>query len=61
MTNARQHAGTMSALILAKTIDNGCTEGGSNGRAGQSAELMAAYDIETELGNTVEHESAIFY
>lgn len=48
--------------IMAKTMDNGCTESEAMAALAKASELMAAYDIsESELGNTVEHESATIH
>jgi hypothetical protein len=47
---------------MAKTLDNGCTEGEAMAALEKAQELMAAYDIsEADLGVTVETEAAAIY
>ena len=48
--------------IVAKTIDNGCTESEAVAALAKAQELMAAYDIsEAELGQTEETEAAVIH
>ena len=48
--------------IVAKTIDNGCTESEAMAALAKAQELMAAYDIsEAELGQTEETEAAVIH
>src|SRR6476659_3483857 len=62
MNDARKRMLDRVRAILAKTLDNGCTEGEAMAALAKAQELMAAYDIsEAELGHTVETEAAIVH
>lgn len=62
MNESRKRMLDKVRAIMAKTMDNGCTESEAMTALEKARELMAAYDIaEHELGNTVEHESATIH
>jgi hypothetical protein len=59
MTTPRQKMLEKVRALLAKTIENGCTESEAMAALAKAHELMAAYDIEQgDLAATVETESA---
>ena len=59
MNDSRQKMLDRVRAILAKTMDNGCTEGEAMAALQKARELMAAYEIsEAELNVTQEQEKA---
>ena len=60
MNDSRKKMLERVRAILAKTMDNGCTEGEAMAALEKARELMAAYDIsEVELGEQGEREAAL--
>ena len=62
MNDSRKKMLDKVRAIMSKTMDNGCAEGEAMAALVKARQLMAAHDIaESELGNTVEHESATIH